>query len=126
MMTSPSAAKLAATPPVVGCARIEMKGSPASRSSSTAATVLAICISASTPSCMRAPPEDAADTSGIRSATAASAARANFSTTEPMLPPMKVKSITESATLRSPIDAVPTSTASAGAVPSSAAASRSG
>ena len=65
MMTSPSAAKLAATPPVVGWTSTETKGRPASRSSSTAATVFAICMSASTPSCMRAPPEAATDTSGM-------------------------------------------------------------
>src|SRR5437879_2316178 len=57
MMTSPSIAKLAVTPPVVGSVRIEMYGSPAAASRSSAADVLAICISERMPSCIRAPPE---------------------------------------------------------------------
>ena len=57
MMTSPSIANDAATPPVVGCSSTEMYGSPASRSRASAAVVFAICISEKMPSCMRAPPE---------------------------------------------------------------------
>ena len=56
-MTSPSMAKLAVTPPVVGSVRTEMYGSRASPSRASAAEVLAICISERMPSCMRAPPE---------------------------------------------------------------------
>ena len=57
MMTSPSIATEAATPPVVGWSSTEMYGTLASRSRLRAAEVLAICISDSTPSCMRAPPD---------------------------------------------------------------------
>ena len=57
-MMSPSIAKDAATPPVVGCSSTEMYGTLALRAAATrAADVFAICISDSMPSCMRAPPE---------------------------------------------------------------------
>ena len=47
------------------------------------------------PSCMRAPPVAETTTSARRSAIATSIERATFSpTTEPMLPPMKKKSMT--------------------------------
>ena len=57
MLMSPSVAKLAVTPPVVGLVSTEMNGMPASRSRASAAAVLAICISESSDSCMRAPPQ---------------------------------------------------------------------
>ena len=57
MLTSPSIAKLAVTPPVVGSVRIEMYGRRARSSRASAALILAICISDSAPSIIRAPPE---------------------------------------------------------------------
>ena len=60
---------------------------------------MASCISARVPSCIRAPPDAETITSGTRSASAASAARATFSpTTAPIEPPMNPKSITTIAT----------------------------
>ena len=56
-ITSPSHAKDAATPPVVGCSSTEMYGWRTSRKRLSAAQVFAICISEKMPSCMRAPPE---------------------------------------------------------------------
>src|SRR3546814_1225621 len=53
---SPSCAKLADTPPIVGCVSTETNGSPRSPSLASAADVLAICISENNDSCMRAPP----------------------------------------------------------------------
>jgi hypothetical protein len=88
-MTSPSMAKLAATPPVVGCSSTEMYGSPASRSRPSAADVLAICMSDSTPSCMRAPPEAENTMAAVRRSRARSNTRVTFSpATEPIDPPM--------------------------------------
>ena len=76
-----------------------MNGTPAARSRSIAASVFASCISANVPSCIRAPPDDATTTSGIRAARACSAARVTFSpTTAPIEPPMNPKSMTQSAT----------------------------
>ncbi len=57
MITSPSIATDAATPPVVGCSSTEMYGTRDSRNFDRAAEVFAICMSESTPSCMRAPPD---------------------------------------------------------------------
>ena len=60
------------------------------------------------PSCIRAPPELEQVISGIRRPSACSAARLTFSpTTEPMLPPMKAKSRTQSSTGSPPTVAVP-------------------
>ena len=92
MLTSPRRAKLAATPPVVGCKRTLMKGSPAARSRSSAETVLAICMRLRIPSCMRAPPDACVRTTGSRSSVARSKSRAIFSpTTDPIDPPMNAK-----------------------------------
>ncbi len=89
MITSPSMAKLAATPPVVGCSRIDRYGSPASRRRPSAAEVLAICISERTPSCMRAPPEAEKISAGTFRSSARSNTRVIFSpATEPIDPPM--------------------------------------
>ena len=127
MITSPSAANEAITPPVVGCESTEMNGMPASFSASTASVVLAICISASTFSCMRAPPDDATEISGIESSSARSTARANFSpTTEPIEPPRNWNSIVASAQRCPSISARPTTIASSRPVALAAAARRSG
>ena len=56
--TSPSDAKLAATPPIVGFVRTEINSPPASWKRASAADVLAICMRERIPSCMRAPPPD--------------------------------------------------------------------
>ena len=57
MLTSPSIANEAVTPPVVGWVRMDTKGSPRSASTARLALVLAICMSESAPSIMRAPPD---------------------------------------------------------------------
>ncbi len=76
---------------------------------------------------MRAPPVADTMTSARRSAIAASIERATFSpTTEPMLPPMKKKSITVTATGLPPRVATPDSAASFMPVSSWAARNRSG
>jgi len=91
---SPSDANDAHTPPVVGWASTTMVASSASRISSKATTVFAICMRAMTPSCMRAPPEAVTTTNGTPRSTHRSAARASFSpTTAPMLPPRNGKSM---------------------------------
>ena len=57
-------------------------------------TVFAICMSASTFSCMRAPPEAATETSGMPRSAATSLARVKISpTTLPIEPPMNAKSM---------------------------------
>ena len=92
------AAKEANTPPVVGSLMTDTNGTCAARRRSRAAIVLASCISAIVPSCIRAPPEADTMTRGTRSARAPSAARATFSpTTAPMEPPMNPKSMTRIA-----------------------------
>src|SRR5207248_9353469 len=57
IITSPSEAKLAITPAVVGFVRTEMYGSRPSAWRASAALVFAICIKLNIPSHMRAPPE---------------------------------------------------------------------
>ena len=90
MFRSPSIAKLAVTPPVVGSVSTEMNGRPARSSRASAADVFAICISDSAPSIIRAPPEHETMMTGARRSMARSMARVIFSpTTTPMLPPMK-------------------------------------
>ncbi len=104
-----------------------MNGTPAALRRSSAATDLASCMSASVPSCIRAPPLADTTTRGMRSRRAASAARATFSpTTAPIDPPMNPKSMTQIATGRSLILPVPHTAASRMPVASWAAASRSG
>ena len=79
----------------------------------SAVTVLAICISAKMPSCMRAPPEALTVISGARRLTERSAARAIFSpTTLPMLAPMNAKSSATTSTGRASIVAEPAMAAS--------------
>ena len=100
ILMSPSMAKLAVTPPVVGSVRIEMYGSRARSSRASAALILAICISDSAPSIIRAPPEHETMMTGRRRASARSMARVIFSpTTTPMLPPMNPYSM--AATMQS-------------------------
>ena len=90
MLTSPSMPRLADTPPVVGSVSTETNGRRASPSRASAALVLAICMSASTPSCMRAPPLAAKQTMPARCSMAASTPRTKRSpTTEPMEPSRK-------------------------------------
>ena len=104
-----------------------MNGTPAARSRSSAATVFASCMSASVPSCIRAPPDAETTISGTRSARACSAARVTFSpTTAPIEPPMNPKSMTQIATGRPSIVPVPQTAASRIPVASWAAAIRSG
>ena len=84
-------------------------------------------MSASVPSCIRAPPEALTTISGTRASSACSAARVTFSpTTAPIDPPMKPKSMTQIATGIPPIAAVPQTAASRIPVAACAAASRSG
>ncbi len=102
-------------------------GTRAARSRSRAAIVLASCISASVPSCIRAPPDAETTTSGTRSSRAASAARATFSpTTAPIEPPMNPKSMTRIAIRWPSIRPKPQTAASRRPVASCAAATRSG
>src|SRR5690606_8926628 len=89
MLMSPSMAKEAETPPVVGWVMTEMYGRPAARRRPSAAEVLAICMSENRLSCMRAPPLAEKLTKGEPVSSARSAPRVKRSpTTEPMDPPM--------------------------------------
>ncbi len=93
-MTSPSIAKLAVTPPVVGSVRTEMNGKRSSWSRASAAEILPICIRLSVPSCIRAPPEAAKIMTAPRWSTAYSINLVIFSpTAEPIEPPMNDMSI---------------------------------
>ena len=99
MLRSPSIAKLAVTPPVVGSVSTERNGMPARSRRASAAETLAICISDSAPSIMRAPPEHETTMTGVCDASPRSIARVIFSpTTTPMLPPMKPYSIAATVT----------------------------
>src|ERR1039458_8825042 len=92
--TSPNMLKEAATPPVVGSVKTEMKGRHASPRRAKAAEVLAICIRENIPSCMRAPPEVETMIIPISFSRALSTARVIFSpTTLPKEPPMNWKSM---------------------------------
>ena len=71
MLTSPSAANEAKTPPVVGSRQDPDEGHAGRRAGARARrSVLASCISASVPSCIRAPPEALTTMSGTRAARA--------------------------------------------------------
>ncbi len=99
MITSPSIAKLAVTPPVVGSVSTEMNGRRASSSVASAAEIFAICMSESVPSCMRAPPEAEKMINALCSSIARSISRVTFSpTAEPIEPPMKLMSIAAAST----------------------------
>jgi hypothetical protein len=79
------------------------------------------------PSCIRAPPDAETMTTGSCLSIASSIARASFSpTTEPMLPPMKKKSMIVTATGLPPSVAMPESAASFMPVSRCAASNRSG
>ena len=81
-----------------------MNGMPDSRRSPSAATVLAICMSESAPSCMRAPPEALSRMTGCFFSAPRSIMRVIFSpTTEPMEPPMKRNTKQPSCTGRPPM-----------------------
>ena len=98
-MTSPSMAKDAVTPPVVGSASRTKYGTRSSPSRLRAAAVLAICMRERMPSCIRAPPEQVTMRRGVRFRAANSIARVIFSpTTDAMLPPMKANSNTHTTT----------------------------
>ena len=86
MTTSPSMAKLAVTPPMVGSVSMVQYNKPASPSFWIAAEVLAICIREMIPSCILAPPEQQKKNTGSRFSRALSMAAVIFSpTTCPML-----------------------------------------
>ena len=110
---SPSMAKLAVTPPVVGSVSTVMYNNPASLCLFNAAEVFAICIREVIPSCILAPPEQVKIITGSFSFVARSTPLAIFSpTTSPMLAIRKRPSITIRATSFSPIRAFPVTTAS--------------
>src|ERR1700676_5604721 len=101
MFKSPSMAKEAVTPPVVGSVRTEINGTLASSRRASAAEILASCIRLTTPSIMRAPPEAETMTMGTLVSCACSMARVMASpTTAPMLPPMNAYSIELTITVR--------------------------
>ena len=83
---SPSIAKLAVTPPVVGSVNTGTYKSPASECLFKAADVFAICIREIIPSCILAPPEQQNKITGSFKSVARSTPSAIFSpTTCPML-----------------------------------------
>ena len=125
ILRSPSIAKLAVTPPVVGSVRMEMYGSRARSNRASAAEIFAICISDSAPSIIRAPPEHDTISTGIRRSSASSMPRTIFSpTTTPIEPPMKPYSI-DATTAATPLMLpTPTITASFWPVDFCIAASR--
>ncbi len=99
MLRSPSIARLADTPPVVGSVSTEMYGSFACAMRDSTALVLLICSSDSSPSCMRAPPLDEKQISGRPLARQCSAPRVKRSpTTEPIEPPRKRNSNAQATT----------------------------
>ena len=88
----------AVTPPVVGCVITEIDTTPFWLSFVSAPQVLAICMSETAPSCMRAPPEQANRITGRFFSAAISHSSAIFSpTTMPIEPPRNEKFITPSA-----------------------------
>jgi hypothetical protein len=91
--TSPMKANEADTPPMVGSVSTLMNGSFFSDSLVSMAVVLAICISDSRPSCMRAPPVAVMQMNGTFCSRATWAPRTKRSpTTEPIEPPMNSNS----------------------------------
>ena len=113
-MISPSEAKLAITPAMVGLVRTDMNNPPFLLSLSRAALVFAICIRDISPSYILAPPPDP-DTimSGSFSLSACSIILAIFSpTTDPIEPIIKRESVAPIATRLPFIVPSPTTTAS--------------
>src|SRR5580693_4544416 len=101
ILMSPSIAKLAVTPPVVGSVSSEIYGTFASSSRANAAETFASCIRLIVPSIMRAPPEQEITIRGWRVSMANSTPRVTFSpTTAPIEPPMKLNSIAQTTTGR--------------------------
>src|SRR5208283_4880475 len=95
MFKSPSMAKDAVVPPVVGSVITEMYGTLASSMRESEDEIFASCMRLTTPSIMRAPPEAETTISGSFSAVAFSTARVIISpTTAPMEPPMNEYSMT--------------------------------
>src|SRR3569623_3502757 len=93
MLTSPSIARLAETPPMVGSVITEMNGRPFLLRRASAALVLAICMSEYSASCIRALPLAEKHTSGILFSSEVSPARTKRSpTTAHIEPPMKLNS----------------------------------
>ena len=98
-MMSPKLAKLAVTPPVVGSVNTDIYNNPASSNFAIAADVLAICINDIIPSCILAPPDTQNKITGNLSSIAFSTNLVIFSpTTLPILPIIKLLSITPIAT----------------------------
>ena len=116
-MISPSMAKLAVTPPVVGSVSTLTYKQPASWCLFSAAEVFVICIREWIPSCILAPPEQANIIIGSLSLVAFSTARVIFSpTTFPMLAIIKRPSQTARTTSFPAILAFPVTTASSSPV----------
>ena len=110
---SPSIAKLAVTPPVVGFVITLIYKSPASSCFAIAADVFAICISEIIPSCILAPPEAVNIISGSLFCVAYSIILVILSPTAlPILPIIKLLSIIAVATFFEFIFPTPQSTPS--------------
>ena len=106
-------AKLPSTWPVDGLLRETINACPLSRRVRAASVVFAICISESTPSCIRAPPDVTIATQGIFLRAASSSASVTFSpTTTPIDPPRKLESSTIITTDVPPMEHVPVTAAS--------------
>ena len=104
MVISPSEAKLALTPPVVGLVSTEINSPPLFLNFSITAAVFAICIRENIPSCILAPPLALKITRGIFFLSAYSASLATSSpTTVPMLPSRNLPSSTPTAAVTPPI-----------------------
>ena len=117
----------AVTPPVVGCVISDTNGSFFSARTARFALVLAICISDSAPSIIRAPPDWLITRHARSSSTARRTARATISpTTDPIEPPIKLKSMAAIEVGCPPTEPVPLTAASLRCVLASAAAIRAG
>ena len=112
-MISPNIAKLALTPPVVGCVKTMIDNNPASLCFFIAAEVFAICTKDKIPSCILAPPLVQHKIKGSFFLVASSIALVIFSpTAADMLPMKKLESITPITHGRPLIFPVPVITAS--------------
>ena len=114
---SPSEAKLAATPPIVGFVSTEMKSPPASSYCARAAETLAICIRERIPSCIRAPPPEPLTMASGRSLLGGpfdQAGQPSRPPPSPCCPMMNAESVTPNATRRPRIMPAPVRAASFG------------
>ena len=112
-MISPSIAKDAVTPPVVGSVKTGTNRSPASECFFNAADVFAICIRETIPSCILAPPEQQNRMTGSFSSVARSTDAVILSpTTCPILPIKNLESITPSVVSFPPMVHLPINTPS--------------